>query len=67
MKAVKRDKDFEYTVGLRAHPFMDWKKCLWSLLVPWHNEWLNIWLYLGFSIYFWVQTILVMTQSPKYY
>ena len=64
---IKRDKDFEYTAGIRAHPFMDWQKCLWSILVPWHNEFLNIWFYLVFSIYFWVQLGFIAAQNKKYY
>lgn len=65
---VLRDKDFNYTFGIRAHPNMDWKKCLWSFLVPWHNEWLNILLYLGFAIYFWVQCGLIIASRPgKFY
>ena len=64
---MKRDPDFDYQVGMRAHPSdMSWTKCLWSLLVPWHNEWLNIWLYLAFSIYFWVECILIMARSKTY-
>ena len=49
---VKRDPDFEYTVGMRTN--MDWKKSIWAILVPWHNEWLATWLYLVFAIYFWI-------------
>ena len=64
---VKRDPDFEQTVGLRAHPDMTWKKCLWSVLVPWHNEWLNIWLYIGFAIYFWIEAAFIVFHSRKQY
>lgn len=64
---VKRDDTFDYRVGLRAHPFMDWKKCLKSVIVPWHNEFLNIWLYFAFSIYFWVQLFFIAFRNKKYY
>lgn len=67
MSFVKRDPDFNYTSGIRAHPFMDWKKCLWSLLVPWHNEFLSIYLYLGFAIYFWVQLFFIGLRNKHYY
>lgn len=46
---------------------MDWKKCLWSLLVPWHNDWLCIWLYLGFGVYFAVETCLIMARDHSEY
>lgn len=65
--AIKRDNDFTYTAGIRAHPFMDWKKSLWSILVPWHNEWINIWLYIGFAIYFWVEAFLIIFKDKKNY
>ena len=60
LKPTYRDDDFEYTVGIRAHRNMNWKRATWSIMVPWHNDWLSIMLYLGFSIYFWVQTFIIM-------
>ena len=46
---------------------MTWQKCVWSILVPWHNEWLNIWLYIGFALYFWIQSIFIMAHYTKQY
>lgn len=64
---IKRDKDFNYTYGIRAHPNMNWKRSLWSVLVPWHNEWFNIILYLAFSIYFWIQLGFIVAKNKKQY
>lgn len=46
---------------------MNVAKSFWSILVPWHNEWLPILLYLGFGINFLVQTFLIMAKSPQFY
>lgn len=40
--------------------------CSQSLYKPWHNEWVNIWLYLGFALYFWIQLILIGTKYKNY-
>ena len=65
---IKRldEGDYEQTIGIRAHDDLTWKKCLKSLIVPWHNEWLLMWLYLGFAIYFWVQFLLILFHSKLY-
>ena len=42
-------------------------KCLLSLFLPWHNEWLLIWIYLVFAIYFWVETILICAHAKSQY
>jgi len=34
-------------------------KCLLSLFMPWHYDWLLIWIYLIFAIYFWVQCFII--------
>jgi predicted membrane channel-forming protein YqfA (hemolysin III family) len=41
-------------------------KCFQSLLMPWHNEWVNILLYLIFAIYFWVQLVMIMCGEHSY-
>ena len=51
---VKRDKEFNYTSGIRAHPEMDANKCWKSMIIPWHNEFIAIWLYVAFALYFWI-------------
>ena len=67
LQVVKRDPDYPYQVGMRAHPNLTWLMCLKSTIIPWHNEWLVIWFYLFFAVYFWVQTILIMAHSHKEY
>ena len=52
---------------MRGNAEMTWKLSLKSLIVPWHNEWLTIWFYLSFALYFWIETILVMTRNKKFY
>jgi len=63
---VLRDPEYEYTIGVRANQHMDWKKSLRSLIIPWHVEWLPIYLYLAFAMYFLVQTFLIMAKHPSY-
>jgi len=62
--AVKRDKNSEF--GIRAHTDMDFAKCSKSLILPWHNEWVNIWLYLGFAVYFWIQLAFILGKHKLY-
>jgi hypothetical protein len=45
---------------------MDTTKCWKSLIIPWHNEFIAIWLYIGFAIYFWVETILCIAHSSRF-
>ena len=52
---------------MRAHKDMDYKMSLKSLIVPWHNEWLSIWFYIAFALYFWVSTLLIMIHDKKNY
>ena len=49
---VYRDRYSEF--GIRANPNMTFAKCCYSLILPWHNEWVNILLYLAFALYFWI-------------
>lgn len=63
---MRRIPNYEYTYGLRAHGNMDWRKSLWSLLVPWHNEWLATLIYLAFGLYFLIQTFMILGRSPVY-
>ena len=37
------------------------------MIVPWHNEWLSIWLYLGFAVYFWVEAISLLAEDSHQY
>lgn len=58
-KSVVYDADRETPYGIRSHPEMSAGKCLWSIFVPWHVDWLPIILYLAFTFYFWVQLAMV--------
>lgn len=58
--------DYDYRFGIRAHPNMNVAKSCWSILVPWHNEWLVILVYLVFALYFWIETFLIMGRSSIY-
>ena len=64
---MKRDEEIEQKIGIRAHPDMDFAKSMKSLIVPWHNEWLSIWFYLVFAIYFWIETIIIMSHNYSQY
>lgn len=36
------------------------------MLVPWHNDFIAIWIYLGFFVYFFVTLFLIMFHAPYY-
>lgn len=61
---IYRQRDIEW--GIRAHPDMNWKKSLYSMILPWHNEFISIWLYVLFALYFWVELILISARSKEY-
>lgn len=63
---MRRNPDYLNTYGIRAHEKMDWRKSLWSILVPWHNEWLAILIYLTFGLYFLIETFMILGRSPIY-
>lgn len=37
------------------------------MIVPWHNDWLAIWLYFGFAIYFWIEAISLLAEDQHQY
>jgi hypothetical protein len=41
-------------------------KCFLSLVMPWHNEWVSIMLYLVFAVYFWVQLFMIILGEHSY-
>lgn len=45
---------------------MTFGKCCYSLILPWHNEWVNIWLYVTFALYFWVNSALILAKYKLY-
>ena len=61
---VYRDKHSEF--GIRANSNMSFGKCCYSLILPWHNEWVSIWLYLGFAVYFWIQLGFILAHYKLY-
>lgn len=65
-KSLVYDRDRETPYGIRNHPEMSVAMSLWSILVPWHVDWLPIILYLAFTCYFWVQLVMVIFQSDQY-
>jgi hypothetical protein len=42
---------------------MNFDKCLRSTIIPSHNEWINIILFLAFAIYFWIVCILLLFKK----
>lgn len=60
----KYDPEWETTFGIRANPEdpdgLGWFTSMWSLFVPWHADWLVTWIYIGFALYFWIETFLIM-------
>ena len=59
-KSIVYDADRETPYGIRSHPEMSVSMSLWSILVPWHVDWLPIVLFLGFTLYFWVQLVQIL-------
>ena len=41
-------------------------KCLLSVLMPHCNEFLSIWLYLAFAVYFWVESVMIIAKYKDY-
>ena len=64
IEIVKKHLDVD--LGIRAHPEMDVGKSLKSIFIPHQNEFMFIWLFLGFSIYFWVEVGLVATRDSSF-
>lgn len=57
------------TYGIRANSpdGMSFMRCLQSLIAPNNNEFINLYIYLGFVIYFWIQLFLIMFEDKDYY
>lgn len=45
---------------------MDTAKSCWSILVPWHGEFLVILIYLAFALYFIIESFLILGRSNIY-
>ena len=63
---IVKKHDFDANLGIRAHPNMTVGKCLASIFMPGCNEFIFILLYLGFAIYFWVQTGFIAFHDSSY-
>jgi hypothetical protein len=59
-------KHSEVNLGIRAHNDMTIGKSLTSVFIPHQNEFIFIWLYIGFAIYFWIQVGLIATKDESY-
>lgn len=64
IKIVKRYTEME--MGIRAHPDMNAWKCIKSMFMAWHAEFTTIWLYLGFTVYFWINIYLILIHDDWY-
>lgn len=62
---VVRDKQQPF--GLRAHPEMTYGRTTLTIFKPWHSDFLNILLFLGFATYEWLQCALILLKMKKYY
>ena len=65
-KSIVYDADRETPFGIRSHPEMSVSMSLWSILVPWHVDWLPLILFLSFTFYYWVQLVMILVQSEEY-
>jgi hypothetical protein len=52
-------------LGIRAHPEMTIGKCLYSIFLIHQNEFIFIWLWLSFAIYFWVEIALILSKDDS--
>ena len=63
---IKRNSDFTYTFGIRAHKEFGLGLGFRSIIVPWHNEWLPFFFYFIFMLYFWIEVLLVAARAKQY-
>lgn len=60
-------RDDRVTMGIRAHPDMNYGRTTCSIFNPAHNEFVNIWLFLIFATYMWIQVILILAKVRTFY
>lgn len=60
-------KHSENNLGIRAHTDMTFGKAFKSIFMPHQNEFIFIWLYFGFTVYFWVQFYFVAARVRSQY
>ena len=57
----------EYQIfGIRGKKDMTYSLCSYTLIKPNHNEFINIWLLIGFALYYWIQLILISAKTKFY-
>lgn len=64
MPAIYRNKDSYF--GIRSNEDLTAWMCFKSIFVPWQNEFVCIWIYALFTIYFWVQLVLLSIPTKHY-
>ena len=64
IEIVKKHLDVD--LGIRAHPDMNAARSLKSIFIPHQNEFMFIWLFLGFSVYFWVEVGFLATKDSSF-
>ena len=52
--------------GLRAHKTMNARKCFWSILVPWHRDFLAIMITLSLLLYFVCLLFFILIDQTKH-
>jgi hypothetical protein len=62
-KIIIIKKHSEVNLGIRAHPNMTVSMCLTSIILPHSNEFIFIWLYIGFIIYYIIQIGLLASHD----
>lgn len=45
---------------------MTYSLCSFTIIKPNHNEFVNIWLLIGFALYYWIQLILISAKTKFY-
>lgn len=62
-----KDNDYKWGgYGRRAHTEMTAAKCFWSVLVPWHNEFLSILIVLALFLYFFILLFFIIADQTKH-
>ena len=62
-KIIIVKKHSEVNLGIRAHPNMTVSMCLTSIILPHQNEFIFIWLFIGFIIYYIIQIGLIASHD----
>jgi hypothetical protein len=52
--------------GIRANRNLDFEDCFWSIFWGTQNEFLAIWIYIAFTLYFWIETFMIVSKAGVY-